>query len=385
MIKKAKSFDGYLNNFKLSKTHVENLKFSGDIVEEVWNSLEYFSEIEEVGLKELESRGIPKNKITLVYKILKARIKQAKNFYLFAANLPSKSAALLYYYAFHNLISALLVINHHEITNQKSNHGLVYSIKKNGDDFGSEKIKIKESKDRYNLFPLLYEYYFSQKVALSSLNIRKLLGYCTDIGYQYTRLFQKTYKIYPALMAIVLKRGDKKCWPIIAIDRSAKVSEYKKSFSKFFENFEEVTIDESPARELFNLDVNIMVGYQCFQSRFEKDAISDRIIPDFAIKNEVINMLDGLFQPNCFNDEVSFFINLPYSSKNQQPFNESLAIFSIMFYLSSLVRYRPEYLEQIYSEKEMWLINAFIQSCPLTFLRTISAEILQKTYILSVR
>jgi len=46
-----------------------------------------------------------------------------------------------------------------------------------------------------------------------------------------------------------------------------------------------------------------------------------------------------------------------------------------MFYLSSLVRYQPAYLEELLDHKPAWLIESFVNSTPETFLRIIVSRI----------
>jgi len=51
--------------------------------------------------------------------------------------------------------------------------------------------------------------------------------------------------------------------------------------------------------------------------------------------------------------------------------NEPVAIYAIMFYLGSLVRYHPEILEAMLAKRDAWMIESFIKSTPTTFLRYI--------------
>jgi hypothetical protein len=61
--------------------------------------------------------------------------------------------------------------------------------------------------------------------------------------------------------------------------------------------------------------------------------------------------------------------------------NEVLAIYAVMFYLSSLVRYRPNYLESLLNHKPAWLIENFVNSTPETFLKMMVSKIVGTDFV----
>ena len=66
--------------------------------------------------------------------------------------------------------------------------------------------------------------------------------------------------------------------------------------------------------------------------------------------------------------DVVFLLNAPLNSK-KTAMNEALAIYLAMYYLGSLVRYRPWVLEEMLNTQEAWLVERFVKSAPITFLR----------------
>jgi len=59
-----------------------------------------------------------------------------------------------------------------------------------------------------------------------------------------------------------------------------------------------------------------------------------------------------------------------------------MAICLIMFFISEMVRYRPNYLDKIHEEKVYWLINSFLNNCPITFLQSITNRIMGQNFLI---
>src|SRR5260370_29243148 len=71
-----------------------------DVEKELWSALEYYSEVEEVGLSLLQARGLPQPQHQEIFKYLQAFVRQAKSYYNSAKVLHYRSSSLLYYYSF---------------------------------------------------------------------------------------------------------------------------------------------------------------------------------------------------------------------------------------------------------------------------------------------
>ena len=107
------------------------------------------------------------------------------------------------------------------------------------------------------------------------------------------------------------------------------------------------------------------------------------ILPHTHIQN-IINALRPYINFHYYDDNKDFDLALPYqdtSNPTPIPMNECLAIYAVMFYLSSLVRYRPNYLESLLSYKEAWLIENFVNSTPEAFLRIMVSKITETDFI----
>jgi hypothetical protein len=52
----------------------------------------------------------------------------------------------------------------------------------------------------------------------------------------------------------------------------------------------------------------------------------------------------------------------------QLPMREPLAIYAVFYFLSSLVRYNPDFLESLLASRDSWIIERFVQSAHITLL-----------------
>ncbi len=95
----------------------------------------------------------------------------------------------------------------------------------------------------------------------------------------------------------------------------------------------------------------------------------------------MFNNLNPFCNFHYFDDSYDLEIALPYTPYRQAPLSEVLAIYAIMFYLSSLVRYKPNYLEELLNHKPAWLIEGFVNSTPETFLRIFISHIIGTDFI----
>ena len=87
------------------------------------------------------------------------------------------------------------------------------------------------------------------------------------------------------------------------------------------------------------------------------------------IPADVISNISDLVSYSPFSDDFLFMLNKPIRAPELTPMNEVLAIYCCMFFLGSLVRYKPDLLEKMLSTKDAWLIERFTKSVPVTFLR----------------
>ena len=380
IVGKYRQVTGYLKG-RINPRNMKGLTTSGHIDDELWILLENYSEIKEEGLKYFKNNGIKNsNTRNKLFKHFQAYIRQAKNYYYSAKTLAPRSSGLLYYYCFLNLAKAAILIKDPSIAGKKISHGLSYKIN-SPSNFSKQKIKILND----GVFPKLYDWYFSKSIKEISLSIPELLNYCSDIGYQCELAgIDKPKTLYCKNIGATDK-NKKTAWSLIAIPESASILKYKKSFNDFLKNFEKVDVPQLFCREMFDLDAFQQSSYAFFQSKDETKWISDNIPPMSEVRDNTLKSLNNCFQTYYFGNGADFTISLPYLPNKQIRMDETIAIYLVMFYLSNLVRYKPQYLEGLLSKKEAWLIDSFVKSCSVTFLRAIVSRIINIDFVLEIR
>jgi hypothetical protein len=115
-----------------------------------------------------------------------------------------------------------------------------------------------------------------------------------------------------------------------------------------------------------------MAGFTFWETIKPYDIPNDVNPPEHSldcILGDMTNALGSHFSQNPFADSFLFKINLKIRGRNSLFMNEAVAIYALMFYFGSLVRYRPEVLEEMLTWKEAQVIEGFVKSTPLTFLR----------------
>ncbi|MBA7508767.1 hypothetical protein ES705_00700 [subsurface metagenome] len=367
---------GYVR-VRLGKRNTRELSTSREIDDELWSILDYYSEIDSIGLDFIKNSGI-KNASTKkrIFKHFRSHIRQAKGFYFSAKILPVSSSPLLYYYSFMNLAMARLVIEDPSIINKKLSHGLSYKLKIKKLPFKKQSIKVHKE----GVFPLLYNWYFNKNLSIEQINISSLFNYCTDISYECDITGIKENKILYCKYSNCVNHNNKTSWPLIAIYNANEILKYPKMFKSFMSYFEKVKLNQDDYKKIFNISPIYSEGISFFQGP-TKNWISNNFPAFNEVCDEVIDILGNTLQFNYTSKDLDYYLTLPYKINKQISLDETISIYLIMFYLSNLVRYNPRYIDYLLDKKESWLINIFIKSCTITFLRCIVSRIININYV----
>jgi len=68
-------------------------------------------------------------------------------------------------------------------------------------------------------------------------------------------------------------------------------------------------------------------------------------------------------------EPAAFYLNQPFTKANGSPMDEFISTYLLMFFLGSLVRYRPAILEAMLEKEDAWMIESIMRSTPTSFLR----------------
>jgi YaaC-like protein len=127
-----------------------------------------------------------------------------------------------------------------------------------------------------------------------------------------------------------------------------------------------------------------LISFRYFQDITPIPILSSSMMNQNAHFQKLIDALNPYFSVHYYDDNRDFDLALPYQDMTHTtpiPMNEALAIYVAMFCLSSLVRYRPSYLEALLNHTPAWLIENFLDSTPELFLRIMVSEIIGKDFV----
>lgn len=367
----------------LGKKTIQGLETDRQIADELWILVEYLSEVYEVGLNHFISKGMNRKDAKVAYKHFQSYIRQAKNYYFSAEKLHPRSSALLYYYCFLNLAKAAIIQVDPKIGGKRIVHG-INCLPKDFKKIKKQSLKILPDPNDEGAFQKLYLLYYGQKIKNQTISVPQLFNYCTDISYQCAISGYGLRKVEPCYYISLINRSNKTAWPLIGIPNFKNMDKYKRSLLVFHDKFEQVEVPELLAREFFKVSREVITNFTFFQSK-QVFSYTGEVIPSQECRALVIDSFASMFQVNYFDNNFEFNLSLPYKINKQIPINEPLSIYLIMFYLSSLVRYNPSYLEELLTKKESWIVDSFITSCSLTFLRSIVSLIVGTDYVIKRR
>jgi hypothetical protein len=165
--------------------------------DEIFASLEYISEIDKVGLKFFKDLHLKNPRKSLLS--FRAFIRQAKTFYYAAKQLNYRASTLLYYYSFLNLAKAYVTVSNPEKVTGRITHGLAYEQVKGG--LNNQGVLVTKNE---GVFHKLYEKETLTKIPSKlKLNIKSLLGYCTDVNYEYEMAGFGNRKVIPVKVRLL--------------------------------------------------------------------------------------------------------------------------------------------------------------------------------------
>ncbi len=382
-----KTFTGEMKYSHTDYSNI-NVQTSRDKVEELWSMLRYDILIDGSVDDEWKSMGANKAKRSLLKVELQSYIDQAENFYKYARLSDYRSAALLFYYSYLNLAKAAIVINKPNLSGKTFKHGINRKVKTGS--LQSRSLNIQESSgNKVAVFNELYEIINGNNLPGNrSISIENILGYISDISVETQKLSNKfSRKIHDVNAHVLINNDTRKCWTVLVSEFGFYPANFKRTFKPFTDSFTRF----KPG--LLSLEFTYkMTSMQAGQLNFshsndEFDLQSNGGIPMFQFKRLLDQSFGKHYQPNLVNGNVSFSVTDPLRSNWQIPFNEPLAIYFLMFYLSEIVRYNPSEFEKAMSPKtkEGWLVRSFIESAPYTGLLHLASITAKKNYVITSR
>jgi len=356
---------------RLTKLNTSGLSSNKSLEDEIWAQIDYLHTVTDAREKFLKSKGITDGaEITNIGSELSAYLTQAKNFYMHAKNSDYRSAALLYYYSFLNLAKAIIVLKEPSLAGKRFNHGLRRQKTK-----GSlEKLSMTLSNtnpSQVNVFSEFYKIVYGKPFIFGvEINLMDLFSYCSSITLEYEDIAEKPNRISTVRYVIAIDASRKKSWNLIAVHDWNKQMSYGNSYKRFLKDFEKVNVPSLYRQSQFEIK-GPAYGVSFFEAKKEIDFIFNESIDWFRCRNDLHTTLEGLYQTSVYNAEISGFeMVAPIDDNSDIRLNEITSTYMAMYYLSEIVRYDPSLFDGDMSinTKDGWLIKAFIDQAPETFL-----------------
>lgn len=363
-MKPAREQKGYIRYINSPLFRQHDLRTNDAIKDEVFGSLAFISEVEEVGKTFLKAHG-QKHNIRKSYLQIQAFIRQAKTFYNAAEFLDLRASSLIYYYSFLNLVKSYICITNPTLVKGRVSHGLRYK-------FNPRLLSNQFVHSDRGVFPLFYRLVTQHQLPNKTpLKIVRILGYVSDVSVEYELGQFGTRRVSPCKLALCVNQSSNQLYALLGVLEFRHLNKFKNFMSNFHGYFDEVNIPNHSAREIFNIMGEDKRRYSFFESKKEYPFKTNDVIPVDEMSNEIYDAIKNLFSWNVYKDEFDFHFSAPLRQDFQIPMREILSIYICMFYLGSLVRYYPRYLDKIFASRDGWIVERFVKTAPITFLRQI--------------
>lgn len=364
---------------RIAKHHFEGARTRLPLDEEYWLSVRHPAEVPAAGKALLHEvhpgfAALSAEAQDGVWREFRSYVRQAEGFYRGACALPWQSSPLNHYYSVMNLAKALAVVRgvlpaQPPHASRILRHGLTARVESGSPDKWRLTTRSKDG-----VFNLLGAITMGSAVPDGAdLDARTLLGYMSPIAWQ----LQKTgleVSWFPCYW-VILVDGDK-VWDVLAVVRSAKLDRLPQTFA---DAYEEVSGDGAKefARTTLGLVAAEASAYRFLQRIAPVQVENPEAFSIEGLEQALRACTQGAVFPNADGTRHQLCLGLPeQTSQGLTPMTELVAGYALMYFMSSLVRYHPDYLDRIAESADAWLIESFAKSAPLTLLRHLIPEVL---------
>lgn len=283
---------------------------------------------------------------------LQSLLEQAKHFYVTAEASPVKSQPLLYYYSFLNFAKILINTNGQFGSNRTYMHGA--SEKHNNKFTHSEIIK---KAQRNNMVQVAHELLFLFESNINTtdinMNVKSLLNHCIGIHRPYAEIY-KQKEIFFKIEKYKLHKEGKQ----LIFHAEIKCD----SNDILLLNAQQYNLSENENGKIIWSEHIVMSKYT--PTRKDYAALSN------LLRNKGIWYFIG-------NDGYTMYI----SNSATDRYSQESIIYMTMFYLGSITRYHPYMFDEIFSDKEQWLMSEFLNTQPKQFLYLATARVLGQSVL----
>jgi hypothetical protein len=195
--------------------------------------------------------------------------------------------------------------------------------------------------------------------------LRSLLSYISDLAFEYQYLNLGSMRYMGCKFSVVQYHGERTYRAVLAVNRTpAGQTSITRLLSR---HFSEILLYPDFVLHVLQFTSFEAQSFMFWETKREYQGLPDKVpVPD--IVRHVVEDLAGYISYIPFNAPTLFNLNLKIKTPREIYMNEMLSIYAVMFFLGSLVRYRPEILEGMLEKRDAWMIETFIRNTPTTFL-----------------
>lgn len=320
----------------------------------VWDELRSYADVRERGEKLFATR--PRSERVKCWEALNDFSRQARSYYEALDATSGSARGLLSYYSALNLAKAEILHTSPELViNKRIRHGLSFDIGRNTTIRG-DSVKVTRG-----VFPLLYEMRTGKTLPQGTvLPVRRLLAHVPEIGREYHITFNETSNFHVGWYRTL---GDgQQSWPVVLLTCTREEIENTwewRRMSRYFEPVEKPSDWRTRFPEVGPRvhPSTLLQAKQTYAGEFEHSKCVELAKKAFgsSIDTAMEGWSDFAFVPSLYK-----WKNLPMPSY--------LARYALMFYLSSLIRYRPSRLNPRREQITVWLLESFARQAPLPLL-----------------
>jgi hypothetical protein len=286
-------------------------------------------------------------------------LRQALSNFDAAIQVSNRSACLLYYYALLNFAKAELMNTHAaQVVNTRIYHGLTFDVTRAATISG-DRLRINNG-----VFPLLYERRVGRPIANGEfLSIKRVLGHVPEVSTQLADTGIGSSAMFPAFHLIA--NNGPECWPVL-LTFNFSLNQNSNAGRLFFRNFREIQLIPN-WRDVFGLSRRaIGSGVQLFESIDTAQNLSSNVLNIDGANAITWRLREMITYPLRQSSDVLISPSL-YITK-WLPMPASIARYAMMFYASSLVRYRPSMFDAQLFPEQAYLFDAIARECALPIL-----------------
>jgi len=306
---------------------------------------------------------------------IKLYINQAFEFYSSASNASSSTSPLFYYYCFMNLAKALCEIRHADFRKMPESyrHGLSWSPKPGYSiKMSSESVNISSR----GIWHILWEVLTDKHCAIpnpTSLKIKELFALCPEISAEYERAYHQASRL------VRLEKPDSLC------DESE--SELWLRFSPHRHNLKHLRITKhdflrfiSDGEDRYIQVANDERDNYTFELRTAKTMAARHVGPWFELLMPEVKSMNLFVHPDV--DHLEYYV--PIQDRLPIHLHQLILLYTLMFWLGSLVRYDPQSVSYLQDSGYWVLVEGFINQSRLLLLELFEWEFYQtETHVMS--